>query len=167
MFKIPPFGFHIKVWIPGLILFETRQDKTGGNFPNWQDCDKTTCVWSCCSGNSRLLRCITARGSSVGLSRASPTKVETNKYSYMLEYKCKRPDHVLAIFSTAKFVGDCFKMVQNQQTLLHDKSFQKFWLRKLTKLCKVLKCYFISFQWANIGWLIPNHFLNWSFWNLN
>ena len=98
------------------------------------------------SGYSQLLRCITARGSSVGLSRANPTKVETNKYSYMLEYKCKRPDHVLAVFSTAKFVGNCFKMVQNQQTLLHDKSFQKFWLRKLTKLCKVLKCYFISFQ---------------------
>ena len=29
-----------------------RQDKTGGQFPNWQDRDKTTFLWSHCSEKS-------------------------------------------------------------------------------------------------------------------
>ena len=40
----------IKVCIPSLVLFETRQDKTEGHFPHWQDRDKTTYVWSHCLG---------------------------------------------------------------------------------------------------------------------
>ena len=33
-------------------FFKARRDRTGGHFPNCQDRDKTTYVWSCCSDNS-------------------------------------------------------------------------------------------------------------------
>ena len=42
----------LEVCVPSL-FFETRQDETGGHFPNCRDRDKTTFVWFCCSGKIR------------------------------------------------------------------------------------------------------------------
>ena len=48
---------------PELVLNETRQDKTGSHFPNWQYRDKTTVFWSRHSrklgkNTENIIRCI-------------------------------------------------------------------------------------------------------------
>ena len=48
--------FIVEVCVPELILNETRQDQTGGQFPNWRDRYKTTItLWSRCLGKSGYL----------------------------------------------------------------------------------------------------------------
>ena len=57
---------RLEVCVPKLVWNKTRQDETGGQFPNWRDQYKTTSLWSRCSGKSeyiavccRALDCIT------------------------------------------------------------------------------------------------------------
>ena len=50
-FKLKYFDQLVRVCIHGLILVETRQDRSGGNFPIGQDLDKSTYPRSHCSGN--------------------------------------------------------------------------------------------------------------------
>ena len=45
--------YDIEVCIPSLVWNETRQDGTGGHFPNQRHHDGTSFFWSCCSGKSR------------------------------------------------------------------------------------------------------------------
>ena len=54
--------FLFKVCIPGLVWNETRQDGTGGHFPNWRDHDNTTDFLSRCSGKSGKKREINRTG---------------------------------------------------------------------------------------------------------
>ena len=44
----------LELCVPELVLNETRQDETGGQFPNGRDRDKTTYLWSRCLGKSRI-----------------------------------------------------------------------------------------------------------------
>ena len=43
----------VEVCIPELVWNETRQDETGGHWPNCRDRDETTYVWSCHLGQFR------------------------------------------------------------------------------------------------------------------
>ena len=44
-----------EVCVPELVLNKTRQDETGGHFPNWQDQDNSTFFWSPCLVKSGLI----------------------------------------------------------------------------------------------------------------
>ena len=46
-------GHQLEVCITELVLNKTRQDETGGQFPNWLDRDKTTSLWSRGLGKSK------------------------------------------------------------------------------------------------------------------
>ena len=43
-------GQFLEVCVPSLVWNETRQNGTGGHYPNCWDHDETTYVWSCCLG---------------------------------------------------------------------------------------------------------------------
>ena len=46
--------FSLEVCVPQFDLNKTRQDDTGGHFPNWRDRDNTTVFWSRCSENQGM-----------------------------------------------------------------------------------------------------------------
>ena len=70
----------LEVCVPELVLNETRQDKTGGQFLNWQDQNKTTFLLSRGSGKSRK---------NPGNIHRSPKKL--NNITNCLEQLCSFP----------------------------------------------------------------------------
>ena len=48
--KFDKYRFILEVCVPELVSNGTRQDETGRQFLNWRDRDKTTSLWSRCSG---------------------------------------------------------------------------------------------------------------------